>query len=156
MKENSQSEKSLIKCRDGESSVLIVLIFTVIIVFLILPIFAFIFDKAVLNLVSQDIVDEVQLLTLKIYPSFSQSELSETRIEVANDLKDKINGELSLLEIHPMIEWIQVTDTKLLKKEFYIVEFSIELSLKPSMYRDVIVVPLKYDLNYTIVLPINK
>ncbi len=146
----SQTNKS------GEVGIVIIILTTTILVFIVLPIFAFIFDKALVNLVSQDIVDEVELLTKKVYPSLLCNDLSEKKILLSNDLAEIMNQRLDELKINPMIDDIEIDNIDIEYDVYFYINFSIKLSLKPSLYRKILKVPRSYSIFYTVELPLDN
>ncbi len=155
MKEKSRSKKFLINIK-GDASVGIVLLIAVIITFVLMPVFAFTFDKSLVSILSQDIVDEMELLTLKVFPALLHEDLSEERIDLSNQLISVINLRLDNLTLKAMIEELKVEEVQVIKEKFYKIKFQIKLSLKPSLYRNLIQLPKYYQLYYCVELPIDN
>lgn len=153
MKENLQLKILLIN-KKGTSSIFSVLLLAGIIVFLILPIFAYVFDKSIVTIISQEITDEMELVTWKVLGSLSKSELSEIKVVLSDRLTMEINDRLDVLE-NKIVKEINLKKIQIEKKKYYTIKFSLELSLSPSLYRDLISVPQMYELTYLIELPIN-
>jgi len=148
MKERILLEK--LKTRNGESSILIVLLASAIIIFVFLPIFSLMFDKAIVKVAIQRITDEIDLQMYRVYQYLDLDALSKKKLVLKGNMVYAANQAL-ILE-HPQIKEIAI-DTIQIKERYLIMKF--ELTLNPTLYREVYTLDNSYAFEYIMEMPLN-
>lgn len=153
MNVNLKLKKSSI---EGNSGIATIIFFAGLLIFVIIPIFSFVFDKSLVSITSQDIMDELELSSRDIYFNIVKEELSDKNILLSDDILKNINNRLNKLIINPIIETIKVIEVNIINNEFILIEFIIKIELKPTLYRKSIIIPDSYDFIYRVEMPIDS
>ncbi len=148
MKEHTLLEE--LKTRNGESSILIILLASAIIIFILLPIFSLMFDKAIVKLAVQRITDEIDLQMYRVYQYMDLEALSKKNLVLKGNMVYAVNQALIL--DHPQIKEIAI-DTIQIKERCLIMKF--KLTLNPTLYREVYALDNSYAFEYIMKMPLN-
>ena len=148
MKEHILLEE--LKTKRGESSILIILLAAAIIIFLILPLVALMFDKALVKIAIQTITDEIDLQTYQVYQYLDLEEFSRKDLALKGDMVLAVNQSLQLE--HPQIKFIDVQSIHLNNQELIM---NFELKLNPTLYREIYALENTYTFDYIMKMPIN-
>ncbi len=148
MKEHILLEE--LKTKNGESSILIILLASAIIIFVLLPIFSLMFDKAIVKVAIQRITDEIDLQMYRVYQYLDLDALSKKKLVLKGNMVYAANQAL-ILE-HPQIKEIAI-DTIQIKERYLIMKF--ELTLNPTLYREVYTLDNSYAFEYIMEMPLN-
>lgn len=154
MREHCMYEKFLIK--KGESGIGVILVVSMIIIFMLLPIFTLSFEQALLRIAYQDISDTLELGVFEVFQKVSLKDLSVGAVVVKNSFKESLNDYLKSSFEHPQIETIAVDQVRVQKRQHYEVTFNVQMSLKPTLYRSFWQIEDEHIFTYTIILPMDK
>ncbi|MCH4887358.1 hypothetical protein EZV73_07235 [Acidaminobacter sp. JC074] len=129
---------------------MIILLAAAIIIFLILPLVALMFDKALVKLAIQTITDEIDLQMYQVYQYLDIEELSTKDLILKGDMVSALNQAL-VLE-HPQVKFIDVQSIQL---ENRLLVMKFELKLNPTLYREIYALDKTYKFDYFMKMPIN-
>lgn len=124
MKEKFLLEK--LQTNSGHTSIWIILVTTALIVLLILPLWAYTFDHALLRIAYEEIIDQLDLLAYRIVKDLAYDQYSQGQIH--------LSLETETLEIlHPQIEWVHM-ESVTFNTETQIVAYVIDLQYVSTLY----------------------
>ncbi|MBI9013370.1 MAG: hypothetical protein JEZ08_14145 [Clostridiales bacterium] len=142
-----------LKTRSGESSLMIILIFAAILIFVMLPITALIFERGLVKLAVQEITDQIDMTTFQIYQNIEMSSFSQLKLDTKSEIVEKMNKQL-LIE-HPQVEEIEIVDVTMIHSEFSMMSLEIEITMNPTLYRSFYNLNKSYSMMYSVLLPID-
>lgn len=148
MKELTSSGR--LKTKQGESSILIILLGSAVILLVIMPVTALIFDKALVKIAIQELTDEIDIQMYQVYQCLDIEQLSTCQLSVNGDMVSKVNKTLTLN--HPQVKEIVVNDVRL-EKDMLVMTF--EVIMNPTLYRQVYVLNRRYSYEYRMRIPLN-
>jgi len=136
--------------KKGESSLLIIILMAGLIVLILLPMFAIIFDKGLARLAAQDITDQIDLNTYLVYQTIDFKALSHQSLNEKGQLKHLINGNLDFS--HPQVKQAKVSDVVINNTSLLL---TINIQLIPTLYRHVYDLDKVYTYYYHVTLPLD-
>lgn len=139
-----------LRTKKGESSLLIILVFTSFVLLILLPVFAILFDRGLVKLAVQDITDQIDMSTFIVFNEINIEALSHGDIVFKNNILEKMNGELDFH--HPQIHEVDINHIEY-KDDLLIL--TVEIGLNPTLYRSVYQLDRKYTYQYSVMLPID-
>lgn len=151
MKDRIMLEK--LQTRRGSASILVIMLFAGIVTFIMMPILAIVFDRAILRLAIQDITDQLDLSTYQIYQSLELEKLSQGDLSAKTSIVKDMNEQLSFE--HPQINRIHIKDVLIGKNKHYVLTLILELNLQPTLYRHVFNLKSSYEMTYLMEVPID-
>lgn len=140
----------VLSTKKGQSSLLVIITFAGVIVLVLLPLFALVFDKGLVKLAAQEVTDQVDIQTYLIYQSVDFNALSHGSLKESGNLLELIND--SLVINHPQVTSVNVSDIRLDQNRLVL---SIEILLTPTLYRYVYDLNKVYTCQYAVALPLD-
>ncbi|MBN2794846.1 MAG: hypothetical protein JXR88_05535 [Clostridia bacterium] len=128
------------------------LITIMVIVFLLLPISAYLFEKLILEILYQEIEDNIELYAFNVIQNMDLNALSHQMLEIRTSFIDDFNKHLKDLN-HPQLKTIALEDF-FIKENLMTLKFSIILT--PTLYRDVLHIQTSYVFEYGFMIPIDS
>ncbi len=142
-----------LRTRSGESSLMIILIFAAILIFVVLPITALIFERGLVKLAVQEITDQIDMTTFQIYQNIEMSSFSQLKLKTKSEIVEKMNKQL-LIE-HPQVEEIEIVDVTMIQSQYKMMSLEIEITMNPTLYRSFYNLNKSYNMMYSVLLPID-
>lgn len=139
-----------LRTKQGESSLLIVLVFAAIVIFILLPFFALILDKGLMKLATQEITDQIDLSTYRVFHALDLEALSSNDIQLKEEVVDLMNE--VLIFNHPQIDNVLIKEVKYQNDRMTLL---LELKMVPTLYRTMYDLTTEYTFKYTMMLPID-
>lgn len=139
-----------LKTKKGESSLLVIILMSGLIVLIVLPLVAIIFDKGLVRLAAQDITDQIDINTYLIYQTIDFKALSHQSLKEDGQLLNLFNEALNIR--HPQVKEIEVTNVLIENEGMYL---SISIQLIPTLYRYVYDLSNTYNFEYYVGLPLD-
>lgn len=134
----------------GESSLLIILVFTSFLLLILLPTFSLLFDRGLVKLAIQDITDQIDMSTFIVYNEIDLNALSRGDVELEDAILIQMNDALSFN--HPQIHQVKIDEISYDGERLIL---TVEMILNPTLYRSFYHLDKKYSYQYTVVLPID-
>lgn len=143
-----------LKTDRGESSLFVLLVVVGIIVFVILPITCFTFERMMINLLYQEIADTLDLNSYQVYQYLDIEELSHKKLLVDARCKDGMQQALDELSL-PQILNVEILDMYLTKHESAQLTFQVRLKLAPTLYRSLLLLDDTMEMRYVMNIPLD-
>jgi len=137
----------------GSSSVLLVIFFAGLIVFVFMPILAISFEKTLINLLYEDIQETVSLNTYQVYQHMDIDDLGKGKIDLKEDAKFHMTQLLNSLYDHPQLDHIEIIHMAYIDDEII---FNLFIQLMPSLYRDMYHLDQGHEFIYRIEMPMDR
>lgn len=151
MKSRFLSEKFLTK--KGSSSILMIILFSAILLFVVMPVFAITFEKTLVTLMYQDIEENLSLNSFKLFQKIEVNALGKGEINLPGDTTDYLSQWLDDLYDHPQLEKIKIIEIKQNNNELSI---KVNIVLLPSLYRSIYEIDHGHDFIYKIEMPMDR
>lgn len=142
-----------LRTRSGESSLMIILIFAALLIFVVLPITALIFERGLVKLAVQEITDQIDMTTFQIYQNIEMSSFSQLKLKTKSEIVEKMNKQL-LIE-HPQVEEIEIVNVTMIQSQYKMLSLEIEITMNPTLYRSFYNLNKSYNMMYSVLLPID-
>lgn len=142
-----------LRTRSGESGLMIILIFAALLIFVVLPITALIFERGLVKLAVQEITDQIDMTTFQIYQNIEMSSFSQLKLKTKSEIVEKMNKQL-LIE-HPQVEEIEIVNVTMIQSQYKMLSLEIEITMNPTLYRSFYNLNKSYNMMYSVLLPID-
>lgn len=142
-----------LRTRSGESSLMIIFIFTAILIFVVLPITALIFERGLVKLAVQEITDQIDMTTFQVYQNIEMPSFSQLKLKTKSEIVEKMNQQL-LIE-HPQVEEVEIVDVTIIQSQYKMMSLEIEITMNPTLYRSFYNLNKSYKMMYSVLLPID-
>lgn len=151
MKRKSLFEK--LSTNVGSTSIMFILLFTGLLIFILMPVVAYTFEKTLVNLMFQDVESTLSLNTYEIYQHLEVDALAKGHLNLSPDTQEHLSDLLGGLYKHPQLETIEVVALDQVEDT---IRLKVRMRLLPSLYRDIYALQEAYDFYYKVEMPMDK
>lgn len=149
MKKKYLLEKFII--RKGESSILLILICSSVLIFMVLPMVTYIFEHMMIELLYQEIGDDLEINTYSIIQKLDSKALGRQVLMYDESFYEEINLMLERIE-HPQLLSLKVVE---IKKETNCIHMMLSMTLQTTLYRKTLGLERTHVFNYIFRLPMD-
>lgn len=141
-----------LKTRDGSVGILTLLMTVMLIIFLLIPISAYLFEKILLEILYCEISDTIELNAFRIINAMDIEGLSHKQLVLQDTFIEAINSELETIQ-QPQLKVLVVTDVSLVES---VAVLTIQVELQPTLYRKIFFMSKKYLWYYSFSIPLDS
>lgn len=141
-----------LKTKDGSVGLLTLLFTAMVIIFLLIPLSAYLFEKILLEILYCEISDTLELGSFRVIHAMDVSALSQKELMIQDSFIEAINMEL--MTIHqPQLESIEVIDIVL---KDHLASLTLSVELQTTLYRKIFLMNQHYNWQYSFSIPLDS